>query len=868
MTKNKTAFAIALFLMLTMIVTLVALPSANAHTPSWTIPTWAYISVQPNPSGVGQAVFLNFWLDKVPPTAAQFYGDRWEGMTVKVTKPDGTTETLGPFTSDAAGGAFTTYVPATTGNYTFVFSFPGQTIEGKNPPPGGTTMNPQQIGDYFQPSTSRGATLVVQEEQVQYLPSIPLPTEYWSRPIFGQNNNWYTIGGNWLGAGAYNATGNFAPYTTAPNTGHIVWTKSYAPGGLIGGEFGDSRMNSNYYSTAQYETKFSPIVMNGILYYTLIPGSSMSREGWVAVDIRTGEEIWHKDTENNLLRGQLFDYVSPNQFGALAYLWDTHPNAPGNRGTTYGMYDAMTGNWILDIVNGTGVTWVSSAGGVGSQGEMLGYYINTANWTLNLWNSSRCILLGQGAQQGFTTEMNWMWRPPQQATISWDLGIEWSVPMVTTMTADNGTVVNINDAYAESAGVRSNLAIAKIADIILVTNTPGPQISFQQPGYIVAEAYSLEDGHLLWGPLNQTQIKWGRIRGPATVGGGVYTTFTFETQEFAGYSTVTGQKLWGPTSLASNDVPWGYYVTSYESAYGNLYASDFGGYVHCIDLKTGAIEWKFWTGTSGYETPYGVWPIVNFQAVADGKVYVNGGHLYSPPLYRGGMVYCLNATSGDLLWSMPDFSITNGAASAIADGYFVLPNAYDNQLYTYGKGPSATEASIQNDVITLGSNVLVKGMVTDESAGTKTTDKVARFPSGVPAISDESMSAWMQYVYMQQPLPTNATGIEVIVEVLDPNSNYYEVGRTTSDATGFFKLSFAPEVPGDYTVITRFAGSDSYYSSFAETAVNVQEATSAATPQPTQAPQSMADLYFMPVSIGLFIAIAAVIVLMILFRKR
>jgi hypothetical protein len=100
----------------------------------------------------------------------------------------------------------------------------------------------------------------------------------WSRPTFAQNNNWYSIGGNWLGVGAYNATGNFAPYTTAPYTGHIVWTKPYAPGGLIGGEFGESRMNNNYYSTAQYETKFSPIVMKGIIYYTLIPGSSTSRQ--------------------------------------------------------------------------------------------------------------------------------------------------------------------------------------------------------------------------------------------------------------------------------------------------------------------------------------------------------------------------------------------------------------------------------------------------------------------------------------------------------------------------------------------------------------------------------------------------------------
>jgi hypothetical protein len=869
MSKNKNAILIALFLMFAMTFSLVALPAVNAHTPAWTIPTWAYLSVEPNPVGVGQEVFVNFWLDKVPPTAAMMYGDRWHNFQVTVTDPSGNKETLGPFTSDDAGGAHTTYAPDTVGSYTFVFNFPGQTITGENPPPVGEQLNAQQIGDIYEASTSRTVTLVVQDEPIGGLPDTPLPTGYWSRPIFAENTNWYTISGNWLGAGAYNATGNFNPYTTAPNTGHIMWTKPYAVGGLIGGEYGGSQMNSNYYSTAQYETKFTPSIINGILYYTLIPGSSMSPQGWVAVDLRTGQEIWFKDTANSLRYGQTYDYVSPNQFGAIPYLWDTHPTVKPNKGTTYGMYDAMTGNWILDIVNGTSATFVNDNGGFGSQGSMLGYYINISDWTLNLWNSSRAILMGQGAQYfGPATAENWVWRPPQGKSIPWDYGIEWSVPMTTTMTASNGTVVNINAAYAESAGVVSNLAIAKIADIILVTNTPGPTISFQQPGYIIAEAYSLEDGHLLWGPLNITQTPWCRLRGPATIGDGVFTTFTFETQEYTGYSTANGEKLWGPTSVADEEVPWGFYVTSMMSAYGKLYSSDFGGHVNCIDLKTGDLEWTYWTGSSGYETPYGVWPIVNFQCIADGKVYVNGGHLYSPPLYQGGRLYCINATSGDLIWSMPDFAITNGAACAVADGYLVMPNAYDNQLYAYGKGPSATTVSASPKVTVHGDSVLVEGMVTDESAGTKNTDRVARFPNGVPAMSDESMSPWMEFVYMQQPKPTNATGVKVTISVFDPNNNCYDVATTTSDAEGFFSTVFTPEVPGKYTVIATFAGSESYYGSVAETAINV-EAVPTATAPPTPTPASMADLYFLPATIGIVIAIAVVgAVLVLMLKKR
>jgi hypothetical protein len=64
--KNKTiATAIALLLMVSM----ATLTIVNAHTPAWQIPTYAYISVAPNPVGVGQTVTVGFWLNQPPPDA-------------------------------------------------------------------------------------------------------------------------------------------------------------------------------------------------------------------------------------------------------------------------------------------------------------------------------------------------------------------------------------------------------------------------------------------------------------------------------------------------------------------------------------------------------------------------------------------------------------------------------------------------------------------------------------------------------------------------------------------------------------------------------------------------------------------------------
>jgi hypothetical protein len=159
-------------------------------------------------------------------------------------------------------------------------------------------------------------------------------------------------------------------------------------------------------------------------------------------------------------------------------------------------------------------------------------------------------------------------------------------------------------------------------------------------------------------------------------------------------------------------------------------------------------------------------------------------------------------------------------------------------------------------------------MVTDTAAGTKQKEQAARFPNGVPAVSDESMTGWMEYVYQQQPLPANVTGVEVVLNVLDPNNNFHEVGRATSDASGFYSVAFTPEVPGKYTIIASFAGSQSYYGSYAETAINVEEAP-AATPPPTPTPAPMTDTYVMGFGIGIIIAIVAVgLLLFLLLRKR
>jgi hypothetical protein len=130
------------------------------------------------------------------------------------------------------------------------------------------------------------------------------------------------------------------------------------------------------------------------------------------------------------------------------------------------------------------------------------------------------------------------------------------------------------------------------------------------------------------------------------------------------------------------------------------------------------------------------------------------------------------------------------------------------------------------------------------------------------------MGEWMEYVYMQKPKPTDVVGVEVIISVLDPNNNCYEVARTTSDAAGFFSVEFEPEVPGKYTIVATFAGSESYWQSSAETSVFVEEAP-AATPVPTAEPAPMTDTYVLGFGLASVIAIVVIgLVLIMMLRKR
>ena len=480
----------------------------------------------------------------------------------------------------------------------------------------------------------------------------PLPTNYWQTPVTSLNADlWYTITGNWLGFGAstfavtgmYNFSGNYNPYTLAPSTAHVIWTKPEAFGGLLGGEFGGTE-TSNYYSTSQYEPKFAPVIINGILYYTAYPGSSNYPAGIVAVNLYSGQTLWTINTTLALRCGQILDYVSPNQYGGFAYLWTTGTLPPSqtggslvpNTGTQWNMYDATTGNYILSVVNGTSMSLTEDSGG-----DMIGYYVNSTvgsqmingqkvtnpagGMLLEEWNSTKCIINSFYS----ASAAGWEWRPTLNGRAAFSNGLMWAVPLPTSI---NGAPIGTLGLSSINSGVI----------LMSYSNATGQSVTsgqpYFQPGWIVFAGFSSTTGQQLW-IANQTQVPWTRPVYAQDAGSGVYVVFSPEAGSCVGYSLLTGKQLWTLNLPVTNS--YDSFSYQYVPANGVIYAWGLGGDIWAINVATGTLLWHTTrtqiSGSSGSQTPYGVWPLWTFTdgTVADGILFVPEGHMYSPPLFHG-----------------------------------------------------------------------------------------------------------------------------------------------------------------------------------------------------------------------------------------
>ena len=951
--KNKTATAIALFLMLTIAVTLVALPAANAHTPAWNIPTYAYISAHPDPIGVGQTVNVFMWLNQIygvgyDSTSYALLSNnyRFKNYNFTIVAPNGQVTTkIFDTVQDTTSNQMTTFTPDQVGTYTLIFNFPGQ-VYGAN---GDGNPNSVLVNDTYLPS-SASTTLTVQSEPIQAaVGSSPLPSDYWTRPIYGENTDWWTISSNWLGAGsAVNpsvGSGAISSFSTGPPTNmwgaimnrfpgdsigsltsHVMWTKPIQSGGVVGGNafyeggpYPGNGQGVGYFEGTAYEQRYvNPIIMDGILYYMAPLGYTAPSYGpLTAVNLQTGQVVWSSSTLPAPSFGYIYNQWNPDEHGTFP------PILICPLGSTWLMVDGFTGNILFNV---TGVP--SGYVAAGPSGEQLRYVLQNKgttanpNWYLAEWNSSRLWQFdinpytgGGSLVASIVNASNGMVITSVPAPVAGTTGTlpgpisNRPVPYGSTLlvnanvgfnTTVPGTALdstkypsectydwNVSIPQLNNPGGSAPSVIAGMYNNVLLTlngTLPASPSSFNGAGSYTPYTYMAFNlnpsagaiGAFKW--INTLQPVAGNVTvyyagvDPTT---NVFIEENYETLNWVGYSLLTGQKIWGPTPAMEAFDYYGQTAPNEfcgQIAFGNLYTSAFSGTVYCYNDSTGQLEWTYGNSNNpgnstlaGFNTPYGDYPTFIQAVGANGVIYlVTTEHTVINPIYKGALARAINATTGQEIWTISDYTSEFISMSyAIADGYNTWFNGYDGQIYTVGRGPSATTVSAPHAGLAFGQSVVISGTVMDISAGTEQDQQAADFPNGVPCASDASMKDWMGYVYQQKPLPTNFIGVPVTIAVLDSNGNHRNIGTATTDATGTFRLTWTPDIPGNFTVIATFAGTNGYWPSYAKDGFTVMEA-----PPTTPPPQYPVPIDPTWTIVGGVIAIIIAVVLVGIWIKK
>jgi len=856
--NKKICGSIVFLLMLSMAASMFLLPSADAHTPVWQIPTFAFVQAVIDPVGVGQSTYIYMWIDKTFGTETAMTNDwRFHNYKLTITAPNGqiTTKTWDTIwdTTSSQGYSFT---PDQVGTYQLEFEFPGQAYNTYS-----HSLTSAFVNDTYLPSRAT-ATLTVQQDQIQYLPDNPLPTEYWNRPIYGENPNWWAVSSNWFGSGSTQLANwrSYIPDGLGSQTNHVMWTKQIQlSGGVVGGS-SLAIQGDTFFEGSAYLNRFvNPIVMDGKLFYKE-PLSFGSADGGPekCVDLRTGEVYWSRTDVLKPSFGYIFAEHNPQQHGVV------EPMLVAVSGTTWIGYDADSGTWLFNLTSvPTGGRRVG-----GPNGEYLQYYlVNTGttanpNYYLRQWNSTRLILdYGTGIRPSWTGVFN----ATDEKAYDWSVPIAWRntmTPAPTIVAAYYGDMMLCYNGTLPSSGFRTSV----------ISNAPYTYFA------VNLDPSKGAVGSILWmknfNPIIQNITV---IQGGNDPVNGVFIEKLKETNQWAAINMRTGDRMWGPVgdqlSLDYYGNP-GHEQVYAHIAYGKVFASGYSGVIYCYDEMNGNLLWTYGNGgegnstNSGFAVP-GRYPIA-INAIANGIIYtVTTEHTIQTPIYKGSLVRAINATNGQEMWTLSaNTAEFNEMAYAVADGFSTYFNGYDNQIYTLGKGPSATTVTAPDLAAASGQKVVIRGTVTDISAGTAQKTQQARFPNGVACASDASMKSWMEYVYMQKAMPTSFVGVPVSINVIDSNGNYRNIGSATTDASGTYSFSWLPDITGDFTVIATFTGTNGYWPSYAETSFTVDPAAPTPTPVPTQV-SSMADTYILPgiAAIIVVIAIGFAVTILVL-RKR
>ena len=373
----------------------------------------------------------------------------------------------------------------------------------------------------------------------------------------------------------------------------------------------------------------------------------------------------------------------------------------------------------------------------------------------------------------------------------------------------------------------------------------------------IMAGYDYTTGNFLW-KNNATVLNIDiLVQGVSTSSSGPMIMLDSGSNDHVAYDVKTGQEIW---RASRGELPWSQ-VPAYTYVYhnGTLFTGSYDGYVRAYSTNDGKLKWTSDFAGTNTESVVGTYPFNGRSIGADGILYYSSSTEYQlMPRTRFQHLIAIDEITGKYLWTLP----IGIAPRALAEGYLLGEDIDNGIQYVIGKGKTSMTVTAPDAGIELGRSVMITGTVMDQSPGKLNT----------PAVSDSDMSEWMNYLYGQNATllnnPPSPHGVPVTISVIDANGNEREIGKTTTNSNGFFKLNWTPDIQGEYIVYASFAGSESYWSSSALAAFAIE------APHATQVPenqgQSAADMYFVPAVAGIIVSIFIVgaILAILLLRKR
>lgn len=826
--NKKVIMSLSLILILTMTLMMAFTQSSLAQIGiPQPVKTVGYITVAPTLVGVGQQLTTNLWINPMPTDYKYYpYYDGFRGITVTFVRPDGTKDTFmptdatciyDPGQTQSLGAINFFYAPNMAGDWSVSFTMPAQNLTDST----GTVL--------YQGCTSDSFDFTVQTEPVlagllNGYPWGALPNDdvYWSYPINSNNRDWAQISGDWLASSASNSPIDgpgglhWQPYGTGPSTSHIVWSQPFRQGGIMGGSY-------DGISYGAQGSQFSTTITHGKLYIN-VPNTTPLGQTYgqfKCIDLATGKVLY---TANGSITGSI---KFPGNAGIQTYLSPTGNvdlgSSYGNSPTPYlfgtatiggivywNFYDPFTGVLLRQISNCSSARLIDGSnmafGAANSPAVLGGRYVYA-------WNLSKVV------------------------NNVWTTGIQWKTPLPTSQIY---TTTSMTLSTPALFGVSSDLSRVVI------------KTSNQYWGY------DATTGNSVW----NITLDYPTSANEQFCLQGVDNFVVLDTvgSTFKCYSMITGNLLW--TSTSFSDSPWATSWNLYWSEANDmnyLYAMFPDGTTRAYSLEDGQ---QAWVSEPFASTEYNsnTIPMTNSMVLVGGNVYVFAGYSSQykiNPIPRFAMLVCINATTGDISWTL------NGGLrpSSAANGYIIGTGDYDGNLYSVGKGQTSTSITMQNNVVANHVTTLITGNVLDQSPA----------QAGTPAVADSSMSEWMDYLHMQNATllnnPPEPEGVLVTLTAVDPNGNTITIGSTTTDSKGNYAINFVPENTGMYTIKASFAGTYSYYSSDSEAKLSVVDAQASPTSTPINF-DSINNNMMMGLAAATIAIIIAIVIVGLMLRKR